>query len=108
MFIPLSTFSEKRALKFEDMFKAGRLGSLSLSADSSRVVFQVKTPDLKNNKYKTDIYFTDLVTGKIKKLTNSEETIWLRNSGLKMRSHLSPPEMGTSIIYNEYNRWEGT
>ena len=72
MLIPLSTFAEKRALKFEDMFKAGRLGSLSLSPDGSNAIFQVKIPDLEKNNYKTDIYITDLMTGKIKKLTNSE------------------------------------
>ncbi|MEN8223643.1 MAG: hypothetical protein ABFR36_10365, partial [Acidobacteriota bacterium] len=72
MMIPISTFAEKRALKFEDMFKAGRLGSLSLSPDGSKAVFQVKIPDLENNKYKTDIYLTELRTGELRKLTDSK------------------------------------
>ncbi|MCK5005230.1 MAG: hypothetical protein KAS21_09085, partial [Candidatus Aminicenantes bacterium] len=59
VFIPIFTFAEKRALKFEDMFKAGRLGSLSLSPDGSKVAFHVKIPDLEKNNYKTDLYISD-------------------------------------------------
>lgn len=70
--IPLFTFADKRALKFEDMFKAGRLGSLSLSPNGSMAVFQVKIPDLEKNNSKTDIYVVDLKTGETKKLTASK------------------------------------
>jgi len=70
--IPLYAFSEKRALTFEDMFKAGRLGALSLSPDGSKVLFQVKIPDLEKNSFKTDVYIASLKTGDIKKLTHSK------------------------------------
>ncbi len=72
IFIPIFIFAEKRALKFEDMFKAGRLGSISLSPDGLKVAFHVKAPDLEKNKYKTDLYIADLRTGETQKLTTSE------------------------------------
>ncbi len=65
-------YSEERALKFEDMFKAGRLGSLSISEDGLNVVYSVKFPNLEKNNFKTDIYLTNLKTKETKKLTSSK------------------------------------
>jgi len=70
--IPLVAMSNERALKFEDMFKAGRLGSLSVSPDGSKVLFQVKLPNLDKNNFKTDIYIAEIETGEIRRLTDSK------------------------------------
>ncbi len=70
--VPSITMTKERALKFEDMFKAGRLGSLSLSPDGSKVLFQVKLPNLEKNSFKTDVYVSEVKTGKIRKLTDSK------------------------------------
>ncbi|MCK4836396.1 MAG: S9 family peptidase, partial [Candidatus Aminicenantes bacterium] len=61
-----------RAIQFEDMFQAGRLSHLTVSPDGKWIAFAVKTPDLKNNSYHTDVYALSIENKEIKKLTDSE------------------------------------
>lgn len=72
LILPLITFSEERNLKFEDMFKAGRLSALSISPDGKKAVFSIKIPDLEKNSFKTDIYLVNLKSKKLKQVSSKE------------------------------------
>jgi len=74
--ILFSTFlvfgSSKRSLKFEDMFSAKRISSMSVSPNGKMIVFSVKVPDINANSYKTDIYLMDINGNAVKRFTNSK------------------------------------
>ena len=67
-----SLCGQKRALRFEDMFSAGRLSSPALSPDGQWVVFAVKTPDIAANAFHTDLYAADLKGRTLKRLTEGK------------------------------------
>jgi len=71
-FISLNTLIAKRAMQFEDMFKAGRLSSLKISPDGKMIVFVVTQPDISKNTYKRDIYSVSIKGNNLNKLTNSK------------------------------------
>ncbi|MEN8153527.1 MAG: S9 family peptidase [Acidobacteriota bacterium] len=67
--IPLLISGDGRNLKFEDMFKAGRLSALKISPNGENAIFSAKIPNLKNNNFKTDVYMVNLKDKKLKKIT---------------------------------------
>jgi len=68
----LNIFTEKRALTFEDMYKAGRLSTVKISPNGKIAIFVVKQPILKSNTYKSDIYAIGINGKNLKKITNSK------------------------------------
>ncbi len=68
----LSVYTEKRGMTFEDMYKTGRLSSIKISPNGKIVLFVVKQPNLKTNKYKKDIYSIGIDGKNLKRLTNSK------------------------------------
>ncbi len=68
----LYMFSSSRNLQFEDMFTVGRLSSISISSDNRLIVFAVKTADIKNNSYKTDLFSVNIDGSDLKKISNSK------------------------------------
>jgi len=74
-FVNILTYANtigKKALTFEDMYKAGRLSSIIVSPDGKLVVFVVKQANLENNKYKKDIYSIDIDGKNLKQVTKSK------------------------------------
>jgi dipeptidyl aminopeptidase/acylaminoacyl peptidase len=59
-------------LRFEDVFSTGRLASPIVSPDGKWIVFEVKTPNIEQNTFQTDLYYTDLKGSFIKKLSDSK------------------------------------
>ncbi len=67
----LAVFSlpaQKRALRFEDMFAAGRLAAPVVSADGRWIAFTVRVPELEKNSFRTDFYLIDSNGRNLKKL----------------------------------------
>jgi dipeptidyl aminopeptidase/acylaminoacyl peptidase len=55
-----------RALRFEDMFSAGRLSAPVVSPDGKWIAFGVRTPEIEGNRFSHSLYLTDR-TGRILK-----------------------------------------
>ncbi len=72
LFLAGSLCGQKRALRFEDMFAAGRLSSPAISPDGQWVVFAVRTPDIAANSFRNDLYAVALKGGTLKKLTDGK------------------------------------
>jgi dipeptidyl aminopeptidase/acylaminoacyl peptidase len=70
--ITVPLWSEKKALSFTDVFKAGRLSSPTISPDGKLVVFAVKIPDIAANNFQTDLYAADLQGRSLIKLTDGK------------------------------------
>ena len=70
--LAVSVSAEKRPLTFEDMFKAGRLSSLTVSPDGKWTAFTVTQPNLEGNSFQRDVYCVSLPDGRLINLSGAK------------------------------------
>jgi dipeptidyl aminopeptidase/acylaminoacyl peptidase len=61
-----------RALRFEDMFSAGRLGAPVISPDGKWIAFSVRVPDIGANRFSSSLYLTDVKGSFLKKVAKAQ------------------------------------
>jgi len=63
---------EKRPMTVDDLFKLKRVSNPQISPDGSLIVFVVRFPDLKKDRYTSDLYLVRTKDGSVIQLTTSE------------------------------------
>ena len=67
-----SLFSQKHAITFDDLFSMKRISSSQISPNGKKVVYSVKSFDIKANKGQSDLYLTDIKSGETTQLTTTK------------------------------------
>ena len=89
------TEAEKEAGKFtpEVMWKMGRIGAQTLSADGSKLVYALTEYNLAENRGVTTLWLRDMATGETKRLTDynssNHSAQWLNESNIAFLSNRS-------------------
>lgn len=75
---------EKRAITVNDLWNMKRIGSFDVSPDASKIIFDLTTFDMEDNKGQTDIYLIDSDGTKLKRIVESASSPQFFDGGKKV------------------------
>lgn len=68
----IPSFGQQHSFTFNDMIQMDRLGSFTISADGSMVVFEIRDYSLENNNSNTDLFLLKTADDSVRQLTRNE------------------------------------